>query len=178
MPPDPKTPTPDNEPSAIDDIFDADLDMYDGGTDDDIGDGAGDDTGGVPGDHPRAAREEPTVEEPDFPGVQFPPQTRQDQPQYDPENPRGYTRVGTLFADKEGNIVSRDGRVMAAKGEPARHWFNLSKQVASIPAMQGQVTALQRQLMTDKRCSHPRRNSQTCPARWASRARTTTPVCS
>ena len=66
-------------------------------------------------------------------------QPQQQQPQApDPGNPNGYTRVGNLFADKAGNIVNSQGRVIAAKGEAARHWVNMSKQA-------GQAQHLQRQ---------------------------------
>jgi hypothetical protein len=35
---------------------------------------------------------------------------------------------------------------MAASGEAARHWFNMSKQVAQVPVMQRQVEALNKQI--------------------------------
>src|SRR5262245_6373035 len=149
MPPDPKTKNgAENEVNTgIDEIFSADEDAYAGyEAPDDRGGDDLPDTGGAPaGDHPGDTRTETVTEEPELPGVPHHEQ-RAPQPQYDAENPRGYTRVGTLFADKDGNIVSRDGRVMAAKGEPARHWFNMSKQVAQIPALHQQLEAVNRQI--------------------------------
>jgi hypothetical protein len=136
--------------TGIDDIFEADGDLYesaeapdgsdDGGPADSDGSGSGSGA-----DHPVPAGPDTQIE-PEFPGVQFPQQTPPPAPAYDPENPRGYDRVGTLFADKQGNIVTRDGRVMAARGEPARHWFNMSKQIAQLPVVQRQVEALNKQL--------------------------------
>jgi hypothetical protein len=67
----------------------------------------------------------------------------QQQQPIDPQNPNGYTRVGHLFADKAGNIVNSQGRIIAAKGEAARHWVNMSKQA-------GQAQNLQRQLQVSQ----------------------------
>src|SRR4030095_9192118 len=82
--------------------------------------GTGDDATG-----PASRQVQPQGEEPDLP-MQLPHQQPPQQPQYDPETPRGYTRVGHLFADEKGNIVTKDGRVMAPSGEAARHWSNMS----------------------------------------------------
>jgi hypothetical protein len=79
-----------------------------------------------------------TSPEPELP-LERPEQPDQSRTAIDPQNPNGYTRVGHLFADKAGNIVNSQGRVIAAKGEAARHWVNMSKQA-------GQAQALSRQL--------------------------------
>lgn len=88
-------------------------------------------------DEPDAADDAPdTGPEPELP-LEQPEQPSR--PGTDPANPNGYTRVGHLFADKAGNIVNSQGRVIAAKGEAARHWVNMSKQA-------GQAQQLARQL--------------------------------
>ena len=137
--------------SNINDIIDSDADMYDG----DEGDGTADTgtdsvdadsgSGDVPaGPVPREAPQARTPnEEPDLP-MQLPQQQRP-QPQYDPENPRGYQRIGNLFADDKGNIVTRDGRIMAAAGEPARHWTNMSRAASQVGTLQRQNEALTRE---------------------------------
>lgn len=135
--------------SNVNDVLAEDEDMYDVTGDDtdgaDRSDGGVDDSRGG-GDTERAVQQQ-TVgqQEPELP-IQFPTQQRPAPTAYDQDNPRGYQRVGTLFADAEGNIVSRDGRIMAAKGEPARHWFNLSKQAAQVPVYQRQAEALNGQI--------------------------------
>jgi predicted amino acid-binding ACT domain protein len=91
-------------------------------------------------DTPEESDTEDTDTSPDAePELPLEQQQQRQQPAIDPQNPNGYTRVGHLFADKAGNIVNSQGRVIAAKGEAARHWVNMSKQA-------GQAQNLQRQL--------------------------------
>lgn len=135
--------------SGIDDILDEDADMYEDGDDNDEPDG-GDDAGdsgsrsGDDGGDPTRQGAEPTL--PMALPVGHAPQPAA----YDPDNPKGFARVGSLFADKDGNIVTRDGRVMAAKGEPARHWSNLSKQAAQATTAERRAEALDRQIQSQK----------------------------
>lgn len=67
-------------------------------------------------------------------------------PVADPNNPNGYERIGNLFADKAGNIVNSQGRVIAAKGEAARHWVNMSKQAGQAQNLQRQLQASQNEI--------------------------------
>lgn len=139
---------PDGVMDNIDSMLDEDADMYDDGDsagDGDAGDASGDDSVGSDSGHGVSA----AGEEPPLP-MQLPEARAPQQPAYDPENPKGFTRVGSLFADKDGNIVTRDGRVMAAKGEPARHWSALSKQAGQATAFQRQAETLNRQIEQNK----------------------------
>lgn len=156
MPPKPGTETGGNNAPAddvmsnINDMIDDDMDMYDDGaetdeTDADAGD-AGDADAGAASVSPPATGD---GGEPELP-MQLPRGQAPSQPQYDPENPRGYTRVGSLFADAQGNIVTRDGRIMAAKGEPARHWANMSRAAGQTTTLQRQNEALTRQIEGSK----------------------------
>lgn len=148
--PDPKEPVQveDNLSSSIDEMMAEDADMYedagdDGDVDGDSGDGA--DAGPTVG----GKGDDATGEEPSLP-MQLPTQQTPEQPAYDPNNPKGFARVGSLFADAEGNIVTRDGRVMAAKGEPARHWANMSRQATQGEHFKKQNEALTRQIDGNK----------------------------
>jgi len=76
---------------------------------------------------------------------ELPLDTRPDARQADPENPKGFQRVGKLFADGKGNIVNKNGKIMATAGEAARHWMDMSRQVAAIPNLQRQVSHLNQQ---------------------------------
>lgn len=130
---------------AIDEMMEEEgAEYYDAGDDGDSGaDTGADDT------ETGAVREKRTQvdaqDEPALP-MQLPQQQPPQQPAYDPNNPKGFARVGSLFADADGNIVTRDGRVMAAKGEPARHWSNMSKQAAQGEHFKKQNEALTRQI--------------------------------
>lgn len=57
----------------------------------------------------------------------------------DANNPQGLKRVGAQFADGKGNIVDKDGKILARAGEAARLWQDASRATA-------QVTNLTRQL--------------------------------
>lgn len=86
-------------------------------------------------------------------------------PAVDPNNPNGFKRVGTAFADAKGNIVDRAGRILAARGEAARHWYDMAKQVGQIPALRNQVTVLQRQAQTNQRAIEAARELAELPSR-------------
>jgi flagellar hook protein FlgE len=60
------------------------------------------------------------------------------------------TRVGNLFADKQGNIVNSQGRIIAAKGEAARHWTNMSKEAGRAAGLQKQVETLARHVQSNE----------------------------
>lgn len=146
-------PSTDDVMENITDVIETDDDMYDYGEGDgDTGGdgsadaGAGDDGAAGP---VRETQELGTSTEPELP-LPLPHQQPPAPQQYDPDNPRGYTRVGGLFADKEGNIVTRDGRIMAAKGEPARHWTNMSKAAANATQFQRQNEVLTRQIESNR----------------------------
>lgn len=145
MLPDPREPV-DNEPeelSPIDEMLEDEGAEFYEDDDDTGGDVDGGDTGSDGSDAP-PSRTQPT-DEPSLP-MALPQQPAPGQPTYDPNNPKGFARVGSLFADAEGNIVTRDGRVMAAKGEPARHWSNMSRQAAQGEHFKKQNEALTRQI--------------------------------
>lgn len=138
---------PDDVLDNIDSMLDEDAEMYDdgdAGVDAGVGDDTGDGDSGGDGSVQSRASDEPPLP------MAMPDARAPAQPAYDPDNPKGYARVGSLFADKDGNIVTRDGRVMAAKGEPARHWSNLSRQAAQATAFQKQADTLNRQIEQNK----------------------------
>lgn len=112
--PDPETNTPE-----LDKFIDSSME----GTQDDF---VGDDDELEEEDSQGQEQDSDSNPEPELPFEQ-PKQVDQKQTA-EPDNPNGYTRVGHLFADKQGNIVNSQGRVIAPKGEAARHWVNMSKQ--------------------------------------------------
>lgn len=143
----PSQSSPDDVLDNIDSMLDEDAEMYDdGGADDTDNSGSGS-SDGAAGDG--AADQSTQGAEPPLP-MALPEARAPQQPTYDADNPKGFARVGSLFADKDGNIVTRDGRVMAAKGEPARHWSNLSRQAAQATAFQKQADTLNRQIEQNK----------------------------
>lgn len=151
MLPDPREPV-DAEPeelSPIDEMLEDEGAEYYDEPDDTGADDGSSDTGTDRGADPVNQTRQTGTDEPSLP-MALPTQPAPGQPQYDPNNPKGFARVGSLFADAEGNIVTRDGRVMAAKGEPARHWSNMSRQAAQGEHFKKQNEALTRQLDTNK----------------------------
>lgn len=143
---DPKTPDTESDfSSSVDEMMDEDSEMYDDtGAGNDGGDDSGGDGGTGTGEDGANAPKQ-TQDEPSLP-MALPDARAPATPVYDPDNPKGFARVGSLFADGDGNIVTRDGRVMAAKGEPARHWSNLSRQAAQGEQFKRQTEALTRQV--------------------------------
>lgn len=72
----------------------------------------------------------------------------QQQPvQGDPKNPNGYKRVGAQFADGNGNIVDKDGKVLAAAGQGARLWQEASRATAQV----NNLTRQNEQLMQERK---------------------------
>jgi hypothetical protein len=115
------------------------------GTEDDF---IGDDDELEEGDEQEQEQDSDTSpEQPELPLEQPKTAKQPDQPQQpvDPANPNGYARVGHLFADKAGNIVNFQGRIIAAKGEAARHWVNMSKQAGLVPQLQQQLRVVAEQ---------------------------------
>lgn len=75
--------------------------------------------------------QEPTV---DAPGSQQ---------QVPADNPNNFKRVGAQFADGRGNIVNKDGKIIARAGESARHWQTASRALAQVDNLNRQMNVLQ-----------------------------------
>lgn len=107
--------------------------------------------------------------EPELPLEQ--PKQRQarepEQPQQpvDPSNPKGYARIGKLFGDKEGNIVTSQGRIIAAKGEAARHWVDMSRQAGRAAQLEQQLRVVADQTQRNEQLLHQAREIADVPQR-------------
>lgn len=59
--------------------------------------------------------------------------------------PAGLTRVGNAFADKQGNIVDKEGKVIAQSGVQARLWGKASRAESLVQQRDTQINALRQQ---------------------------------
>src|SRR5215467_8100875 len=101
--PTPRDTGPDDVMSGIDAVLEQDAEYYEGPDDDSTvsDDGADSDTADYGATNYSDGRDDTTgsqEEEPELP-VELPRQPAPSPQQYDQENPRGYQRVGSLFAD-------------------------------------------------------------------------------
>lgn len=63
-------------------------------------------------------------------------------PNVSQDNPNNFKRVGAQFADGRGNIVDKDGKIIARAGESARHWQTASRAQAQVENLNRQMTVL------------------------------------
>lgn len=61
-----------------------------------------------------------------------------------------FKRVGAQFADGKGNIVDKDGKIIARAGESARHWQEASRATAQVNNLTRQMTVMQQERERDK----------------------------
>lgn len=89
-----------------------------------------------------------------LPGLKPDGQRVQQQPQQqvraDPNNPHGFKRVGPQFADGKGNIVDKDGKIIAAAGQAARHWQEASRATAQVSNLTNQLRVMQGERQRDQ----------------------------
>lgn len=60
----------------------------------------------------------------------------------------GLKRVGPQFADAKGNIVDKDGKILARSGEGARLWQEASRAIAQVNNLTRQLDAANRKIAT------------------------------
>ena len=68
----------------------------------------------------------------------------------DPSNPLNLKRVGAQFADGKGNIVDKDGKIVARAGESARLWQEASRANAQVSNLQRQNAQLSREMESQR----------------------------
>lgn len=66
-------------------------------------------------------------------------------PAVDPKLPEGWKKVGAQYADGKGNIVDRDGKIIAPAGASARFWQEASRATAQAANYRRQLETLQRE---------------------------------
>jgi hypothetical protein len=157
------------ESTDLDDFIDQSMegteDDFDTGADDNDELDAGDD---APSGRPVNAERDDDHDELD--GVQRQPR---EGPQQSAPNqqgaqatPPGLTPVGKVFADKQGNIVNSQGRVIAPRGEAARHWMDMSKQLTQVPNLVRQNQALAGQIQQSQQLLDQARQISELPQKY------------